>query len=105
MSRNKKIRAWLEMGVGRASALVKVLDCSRQFVSKVSLMEKGISESQWNAISYGISIIELDEKSSQKKIEQIILKAAHLSHSKDGEVKQFAQIELDKWVEALGRAA
>ncbi|WP_179992038.1 MULTISPECIES: hypothetical protein [unclassified Acinetobacter] len=105
MSRNKKIRAWLEMGVGRTSALAKVLNCSRQFVSKVSLMEKGISESQWNAISYGISIIELDEKSSQKKIEQIIIKAAHLSHSKDYEIKQFAQIELDKWVDALGRAA
>lgn len=105
MSRNKKIRAWLEMGVGRTSALAKVLNCSRQFISKVSLMNKGISESQWNAISYGISIIELDEKSNQKKIEQIIIKAAHLSHSKDREIKQFAQIELDKWVEALGRAA
>ncbi|MFB5708201.1 hypothetical protein [Acinetobacter radioresistens] len=105
MIRNKKIRAWLEMGVGRTSALAKVLNCSRQFVSKISLMDKGISESQWNAISYGISIIELDEQAVQKKVEQIIIKAAHMCHSKDREVKQFAQVELDKWVERLGATA
>lgn len=102
MNKNKQIRAWLEMGVGRATALAVVLKCSRQFISKVSTLTKGISENQWNAISYGISIVESDEQSNQKKIEQIIIKAAHLSHSKDCEIKQFALVELDKWIEALG---
>ena len=102
MNKNKQIRAWLEMGVGRATALAVVLKCSRQFISKVSTLTKGISENQWNAISYGISIVESDEQSNQKKIEQIIIKAARLSHSPDTEIKNYALCELDRWVEALG---
>lgn len=105
MNKNKQIRAWLEMGVGRATALAVVLKCSRQFISKVSTLTKGISENQWNAISYGISIVESDEQSNQKKIEQIIIKAARLSHSPDIEIKNYALCELDRWVEALGVAA
>lgn len=105
MNRNKQVRAWLEMGIGRATALAKTLNVSRQFISKISVMEKGISQSQWNAISYGISIIELDEQAVQKKVEQIIIRAAHMCHSKDREVKQFAQVELDKWIERLGATA
>lgn len=67
MNRNKQVRAWLEMGIGRATALAKTLNVSRQFISKISVMEKGISQSQWNAISYGISIIELDEQAVQRR--------------------------------------
>lgn len=102
MNKSKQIRAWLEIGVGRTTALSVVLKCSRQYISKVSMLTKGISENQWNAISYGISIVELDEKSNQKKIEQIIIKAARLSHSPDTEIKNYALCELDRWVEALG---
>lgn len=105
MKTNKQLRAWLEMGVGRGTALASILGCSRQYVQKVSSIESGLSDKQWNEIKFGISIVELDEKSKAKKIEQIIIKAARLSHSKDREVKKFAQIELGKWVESLGVAA
>lgn len=102
MNKNKHIRAWFDIGTGRGAALSIALKCSRQYLHKISNLSAGISDSAWNYISYAMQIVELDEMRSIKKIEQNILKSAHLSHSKDNEIKMLAQDELDKWIELLG---
>ena len=105
MNKNKHIRVWFNIGTGRGTALSIALKSSRQYVHKISNLSAGISDSAWNSISYAMQIVELDEMRSIKKIEQNILKSAHLSHSKDNEIKMFAQAELDKWIELLGATA
>lgn len=102
MKKNKHIKVWFDIGTGRGTALSIALKCSRQYVNKISKLSAGISDSAWNSISYAMQIVELDEMRSIKKIEQNILKSAHLSHSKDNEIKMLAQAELDKWIELLG---
>ena len=105
MNKNKHIRVWFNIGTGRGTALSIALKCSLQYVKKISKLSAGISDSAWNSISYAMQIVELDEMRSIKKIEQNILKSAHLSHSKDNEIKMLAQAELDKWIELLGATA
>lgn len=102
MNKNKHIRVWFNIGTGRGTALSIALKCSRQYVNKISKLGAGISDSAWNSIYYAMQIVELDEMRSINKIEQNILKSAHLSHSKDNEIKMLAQAELDKWIELLG---
>lgn len=104
MNKNKHIRAWFDIGTSRGTVLSIALRSSRQYVHKISMMSTGISDSAWNSISYAMSIVELDEMRSIKKIEQNILKAAHLSHSNDAEIKMFAESELHKWIKLLGAA-
>lgn len=105
MNKKKQLRTWLDLGVGRGTALAKALKVSRQFVHSTSNGKNGISDSQWDAFNYGMSIVELDEMRSQKSIEHNIIKAARNSHSKDSEVKNMSLAELDKWVDVLGRVA
>lgn len=99
MNKNLKLSTWLDLGTCRGTALSKVLGVSRQYIE--SMKKGGMSEKQWDAFSFGMSIVELDEMRSSKKIEQNIIKAARLSHSKDLWIKRYAELQLDKWVEAL----
>lgn len=105
MNNNEKLKAWIDLGVCRGTALARVLDCSRQYINKLTKMKSGLTDGQWNAVSYGISIVELDEAKSSHLIEQNILRAARLSHSKVVGVRQMAEIALDKWVGVLGAVA
>lgn len=99
MTNNKHLSIWLDLGVGRGVALSKALDCSRQYVER---MKKGsMSSKQWDAFSFAMSIVELDERRNSKKVEQNIIKSAHAVHSKDIWIKRFAEAELAKWVKAL----
>lgn len=102
MKKNKQIAAWLKMGVGRGTALAIALRSSRQYIHQLSLIKKSISENQWSAIMYAIELVELDERKNQKAIEHNIIKAALMSHSKDSDIRNYALIQLDKWVHAIG---
>ncbi|AZN67038.1 hypothetical protein SDC64_07490 [Acinetobacter haemolyticus] len=105
MNKKKQLRTWLEIGVGRGTALAKAMGVSRQFIHSSSQGKTGISDHQWSAITFAMNIVELDEMRSQKSIEQNIVKAARNSHNKDSEVKNMSLVELDKWVDVLGRVA
>lgn len=105
MNINKQLRAWLDLGVCRGLRLAQKMGCSRQYVESVSKMKKGISPSKRDEIYMGMILVEEAESKDRKKIEQNIIGSARLSHSQDAEIKNYALGELDKWVEALGRAA
>lgn len=105
MNKKKQFRTWLELGVGRGTALANAMHVSRQFVHGTSLGKNGISDQQWDAIKFAMNIVELDEMRSQKSIEHNILKAARNSHNHDSEIKNMSLVELDKWVDVLGRVA
>ncbi|RSO57563.1 hypothetical protein EA756_08710 [Acinetobacter lactucae] len=105
MNKNKVLKIWLELGIGRGTAIAKALNVSRQFIHSTAHGNKGISNTSWEAFTYAMSIVELDEMRSQKNVEQNIVKAARNSHSRDSEVKNMSLAELDKWVDVLGRLA
>ena len=102
MNSIKHLQTWLKMNTGRTVALAKKMDCSRQYISRLALQSNELGDSQLKALEQGVAMVELDEAQSLKEIERIILKSAHLSHSKDCYVRDLALIELDKWVERLG---
>lgn len=105
MKTNKHIRAWLNLGVCRGARLAEKLNCSRQYIESASRLEKGLSQDKKQEIFMGIALVEADEAQDRKKVEQNIVRAAHLSHSTDGELKRYALVELDKWVDVLGKVA
>nr|WP_314523654.1 hypothetical protein [uncultured Acinetobacter sp.] len=105
MNKKKQLRTWLEIGVGRGTALANSMSVSRQFIHSASQGKTGISDQQWSAITFAMNIVELDEMRSQKSIEQNIVKAARNSNNKDSEIKNMSLVELDKWVDVLGRVA
>ncbi|WP_151869766.1 hypothetical protein [Acinetobacter sp. TUM15509] len=105
MNKKKQLRTWLEIGVGRGTALANAMSVSRQFIHSASLGKTGISDQVWAAITFAMNIVELDEMRSQKSIEQNIVKAARNSLNKDSEIKNMSLVELDKWVDVLGRVA
>jgi hypothetical protein len=105
MNKKKQLRTWLEICVGRGTALANAMSVSRQFIHSASLGKTRISDQQWGAITFAMNIVELDEMRNQKSIEHNILKAARNSHNKDSEIKNMSLAELDKWVDVLGRVA
>ncbi|MEG2269699.1 MAG: hypothetical protein RSC68_35965 [Acinetobacter sp.] len=105
MNKKKQLRTWLELGVGRGSALARTLKVSRQFIQSTSSGKNGLSDAQWDSFKYSMNIVELDEMRSQKSIEHNIIKAARNSHNADSEIKSMSLVELDKWVDVLGRVA
>ncbi|MCH7353296.1 MULTISPECIES: hypothetical protein [unclassified Acinetobacter] len=60
MNKKKQLRTWLEIGVGRGTALANSMSVSRQFIHSASQGKTGISDQQWSAITFAMNIVELD---------------------------------------------
>lgn len=102
MNFKKKLRIWLDLGACRGTRLAKHLGCSRQYAESASRGEKGVSPKKQTKILIAIELSENEEKQDQVKIENNIIRCARLSHHQDTEVKNYALLELDKWIEELG---
>lgn len=60
-SLNEALREWLLERRGRGMALAKKLNCSKQYVSEISQMEKGISLTKWDEIQWAMLEVESNE--------------------------------------------
>lgn len=61
-SLNKALREWLLERRGRGMALAKKLNYSKQYVSEISQMEKGISLTKWDEIQWAMLEVESNER-------------------------------------------
>ncbi|WP_104471644.1 hypothetical protein [Acinetobacter indicus] len=61
-SLNKALREWLLERRGRGIALAKKLNCSKQYISKISKMETGLSLAKWDEIQWTMLEVESNEQ-------------------------------------------
>ena len=61
-SLNKTLRKWLLERRGRSMALAGKLNCSRQYISKISKIETGLSLAKWGEIQQAMLEVESNEK-------------------------------------------
>ena len=61
-SLNKALRKWLLERRGRGMALAEKLNCSKQYISEISKMDKGISLAKWDEIQWAMLEVESNER-------------------------------------------
>lgn len=102
-NKNKQLRQWLDLGLCRCAALARCMSVSRQFISKISLMNTGISQNQWIDILLAMREVEEKEKIKINAIEHNVLRCAKQTANTDKEIATYAKSELNKWVIILSR--
>ena len=61
-SRNQILRQWLAVKWGRALQLSEEMNVSRQYISKVSTLNAGISSEKWQEFKTAMAAVEAKEQ-------------------------------------------
>lgn len=103
MTKKQQLKIWIKLGKFRVANLARKLGSTRQYIDHICTIKNGLSDEQFQLIKQAMVLVELDEKRHKTSIESNIIKAAYLSHQGETEaIRNFALIQLDHWVAALG---